>query len=100
MTDLLEIVLIALACPFMLPTIIEADKEKEERKRGRRMNKYQKNYYLKNREKILARQKEYNARHKDEKALYDHLRNLRLADQKAEYNREYWKRRKEKQDVH
>ena len=55
---------------------------------------------MKNREKIIARQKEYNSRHKEEKALYDHLRNLRLADQKAEYNREYWRRRKEKQDVY
>lgn len=27
MTDLLEIVLIALACPLMLPTIIEAESE-------------------------------------------------------------------------
>lgn len=30
MTDLLEIVLIALACPLMLPAIIETDKGVEE----------------------------------------------------------------------
>lgn len=30
MTDLLEIILIALACPLMLPTIVEADKVVEE----------------------------------------------------------------------
>lgn len=30
MTDLLEIVLIALACPLMLPTIIKAESEEEE----------------------------------------------------------------------
>ena len=59
---------------------------------------YNRAYYQKNRERIIARQKEYNARHKEEKALYDHLRNLRIADQKAEYNREYWKRRKEIRD--
>lgn len=29
MTDLLEIVLIALACPLVLPLIVEADKEEE-----------------------------------------------------------------------
>lgn len=68
--------------------------------RSEAFREYQKQYYLKNRERIIARQKEYNAKHKDEKALYDHLRNLRFADQKAEYNREYWKRRKEKQDVY
>ena len=32
------------------------------------MNEYQKKYYQKNRGKIIARQKEYNARHKEEKA--------------------------------
>ena len=68
--------------------------------RSEAFRQYQKEYYRKNRERILARQKKYNAEHKEEKAMYDHLRNLRLADQKAEYNQEYWKRRKEKQDVH
>ena len=64
--------------------------------RSEAFREYQKRYYLKNRERIIARQKEYNARHKEEKAMYDHLRNLRLADQKAEYNREYWIRKKER----
>ena len=59
------------------------------------MNEAQRRYYEKNREKILARQKEYNAQHKEEKALYDHLRNLKRWEEKAAYNREYYKRRKE-----
>ena len=46
--------------------------------RSEAFRQYQKEYYRKNRERILARQKKYNAEHKEEKALYDHLRNLRL----------------------
>lgn len=59
------------------------------------MNEKQKAYYQKNRGKILKRQKEYNARHKEEKAMYDHLRNMERWKEKAAYNREYYKRRKE-----
>ena len=42
------------------------------------MNEYQKQYYQKNRERIIARQKEYNARHKEEKAEYDKKRKQKI----------------------
>lgn len=58
---------------------------------------YQSKYYIKNREKILKRQKEYNSMHKEEKALYDHMRNLGNWEEKAKYNREYYRRKKNEQ---
>ena len=58
------------------------------------MNEYQKRYYLKNRERIIARQKDYNARHKEEKAAYDKKRYKLTWKQKAEYNWEYYRRKK------
>ena len=46
--------------------------------------------YLKNREKILER----NKANKEKKAEYDHLRNLQQWEKKAEYNREYYRKHK------
>ena len=67
------------------------------------MTEYQKLYYeihkeeyheryMKNREKILARNRE----RKEEKYLYDKKRNFERAEEKAEYNREYYRRTKAK----
>ena len=58
---------------------------------------YQREYYIKNRENILKRQKEYNSMHKEEKALYDHMRNMENWEEKAKYNREYYRRKKNEQ---
>lgn len=46
--------------------------------------------YMRDREKI----KERNEGRKEEKAMYDHLRNIEKWEQKAAYNREYYRRKK------
>ena len=51
--------------------------------------------YLKNRDKILSR----NAERKEEKSLYDHLRNLKNYEKKKAYNKEYWRRTHDKDKV-
>lgn len=61
------------------------------------MSEYQKKYYRKNRERILERQKAYNAEHKEQKADYDRKRYKKIWKQKAEYNWAYWERRKHEQ---
>lgn len=57
-------------------------------------------YYTRNRERLLARQKEYNARHKEEKAAYDKARYKLIWKEKAEYNWEYYRRKKGDKNVH
>ena len=47
------------------------------------MTETQRRYYLANREKIIARQKEYNARHKDEKREYDFKRKQQIWKEKG-----------------
>lgn len=54
------------------------------------MTEKQKEYYLKNREKILDRQKAYNAAHKEEKKEYDRKRAMKRWREKADYNEKYY----------
>lgn len=52
-------------------------------------------YYQRNRDRLLEKQKAYNAEHKAEKAEYDKKRYKEKWKEKAEYNFHYYRRRKE-----
>lgn len=59
------------------------------------MTEKQKEYYSRNREKIIERQKAYNQKHKAEKREYDKKRSLKRWKEKGEYNEKYYQEHRE-----
>ena len=74
------------------------NKFNREMSRAEYKREYQKEYYERNKEKVLKHQKEYDDRNKERQAKYNREYYERNRVKLLEYNREYYKRNKAEQE--